>query len=60
VIYEAKNLTKTQDVFEYVSRHLLGKDAMIVNADIYLGDGFDRIDAGAAEHHVRYLQTLSS
>jgi hypothetical protein len=45
VIYEAKNLTKTQDVFEYVSRHLLGKDVMIVNADIYLGDGFNRIDA---------------
>ena len=33
-----------RDPFEYISLHLVGKDAMYANADIYLGDGFDLVD----------------
>jgi hypothetical protein len=51
VIYEAKSLAKTRDVFEYVSQTLLHKDAMVVNGDIYLGGGFDKIDAAAMDQH---------
>jgi hypothetical protein len=49
VIYEVERLNNTRNVFEYVSRNLLGKDAMIVNADIYLAAGFDKIDAAVMD-----------
>jgi hypothetical protein len=58
VIYEAKSLAKTRDVFEYVSQALLHKDAMVVNADIYLGDGFDKIDA-AVMHQQNVMYAIS-
>jgi hypothetical protein len=45
VISEVESINKTRDIFEYVSQTLLHKDVMVINADIYLGDGFDKINA---------------
>ena len=39
-----------RDPFEYFSLHLVGKDAMYANADIYLGDGFDLVDPEVMSH----------
>ena len=44
LISERKSIEMVQDVFEYISQNLVGRDVMFVNADIWLGSGFDRID----------------
>ena len=44
IISQVKSVHNAGDVFKYISQNLLGRDAMFANADIYLGDGFDKID----------------
>lgn len=44
VISEVASINNAGDVFEYISKNLLGKDAMFATADIYLGEGFDIVD----------------
>ena len=44
LISEVKNIEMVRDAFEYISQNLVGRDVMFVNADIWLGNGFDRID----------------
>ena len=44
LISEVKSVEMVRDVFEYISLNLVGRDVMFVNADIWLGSGFDRID----------------
>ena len=44
LISEVKSIEMVRDVFEYISQNLVGRDVMFVNADIWLGSGFDRID----------------
>ena len=55
IIIEVESVNNTGDVFRYISQNLLGRDAMFANADIYLGDGFDKIDpAIMAEQNIMY------
>jgi hypothetical protein len=49
VVSEIKRIHRARDIYEYVSRNLLRKDVMIVNADIALGSGFDKIDAAVMD-----------
>ena len=44
LISEVKCIDHMRDVFDYISENLVGKDVMFLNADIYLGGGFDSID----------------
>ena len=44
LISEVESIEMMRDPFEYISQNLVGRDAMFVNADIWLGSGFDRID----------------
>ena len=44
LVSEVKSIEMVRDVFEYISQNLVGRDVMFVNADIWLGNGFDRID----------------
>ena len=44
LISEVKSVEMVRDAFEYISQNLVGRDVMFVNADIWLGSGFDRID----------------
>ena len=44
LVSEVKSIEMFRDVFEYISQNLVGRDVMFVNADIWLGSGFDRID----------------
>ena len=46
LIVEVKSANSTRDPFEYISRNLVGRDAMYANADIYLGEGFELVDTG--------------
>ena len=45
IVSEVKSVDLARDPFEYFSQNLVGKDVMFANADIYLGGGFDRVDA---------------
>ena len=44
LVSEVKSVEMLRDAFEYISQNLVGRDVMFVNADIWLGSGFDRID----------------
>ena len=55
VISEVESISNAGDTFEYISKNLLGRDAMFATADIYLGEGFDKIDpAIMAEQNIMY------
>ena len=58
LISEVKSIEMMRDVFEYISRNLVGRDVMFVNADIWLGNGFDRIDPQVM-HRQRIMYTLT-
>ena len=45
IVSEVKSVDLARDPWEYISQNLVGKDVMFANADIYLGGGFDRVDA---------------
>ena len=44
LVSEVGSIDLARDPFEYISKNLLGRDAMFANADIYLGKGFERVD----------------
>ena len=44
VVAEVSSIELVRDLWEYISQHLVGKDVMFTNADIYLGDGFELVD----------------
>ena len=50
IVTKVKSIARMRDPFEYISLHLVGKDAMYTNADIYLGDGFDLVDPEVMSH----------
>ena len=50
IVSKVKSIAWMRDPFEYISLHLVGKDAMYANADIYLGDGFDLVDPEVMSH----------
>lgn len=44
LISELKSVDRARDPFDYISQNLLGKDVMYANADVYLGEGFDKVN----------------
>ena len=44
VISEVASVDRARDPFEYISRNLVGRDVAFMNADIYLGEGFGKVD----------------
>ena len=50
IVTKVKSIARMRDPLEYISLHLVGKDAMYANADIYLGDGFDLVDPEVMSH----------
>ena len=45
IVSELKSIGTMQDSFDYISKNLVDKDVVFANADIYLGGGFNRVDA---------------
>ena len=45
VVVESEQWNMMRGIFEYISNNLLDKDAMYANGDIYLGSGFEKVDA---------------
>ena len=55
---EVTGIEHTRYAFDYISQNLVGKDVMFVNADNYLGSGFDRVDpAVMCENKIMYALT---
>ena len=44
LIVEVNSIEKMQDAFAYISHNLVGTDVVFLNADIYLGSGFEYVD----------------
>ena len=58
LIAEIPSVSLTSVPFEYISRNLIGRDAMYTNADIYLGEGFELVDPRAMhEQKIMYALT---
>ena len=47
VVVESKQWDMMRGIFQYISDNLVGKDVMYANGDIYLGNGFEKVDANA-------------
>ena len=47
VVVESKQWDTMRGVFQYISDNLTYKDIMYANGDIYLGNGFEKVDANA-------------
>ena len=45
VVVESKQWDMMRGIFQYISNNLVGKDVMYANGDIYLGNGFEKVDA---------------
>ena len=45
LVAQVKSVDVLRDPWEYISNNLVGKDVMFSNADIYLGKGFEKVDA---------------
>ena len=45
VVVESKQWDTMRGVFQYISDNLTNRDAMYANGDIYLGNGFEKVDA---------------
>ena len=45
VVVESKQWDTMRGVFEYISDNLADRDVMYANGDIYLGNGFENVDA---------------
>ncbi len=55
VVAQVPSADSTRDMFEYISQNLVGQDVMYVNGDIYLTEGFDKVDAQAMrQRHIIY------
>ena len=58
IVAKVKSIDWTRHLFEYISLHLIGKDAMFANGDIYLGDGFNLVDPEVMSHqNIMYALT---
>ena len=44
IVHELPSLYDSRAPFEFISQKLLGKDVLLNNADVYLGDGFENVD----------------
>ena len=44
VIHNNGKVATMRDIFQYISKNLVNKTAIFANGDIYLGDGFDRVN----------------
>ena len=44
VVHNNKKVTTMRDIFQYISENLVNKTTIFANGDIYLGDGFDRVN----------------
>ncbi len=44
LVSEVESVDLARDPFDYISKHLLGRDVIFATADVYLGAGFDRVD----------------
>lgn len=44
LVSEVRSIDLTRDPYQYVSHSLLGRDVLVTNADIYLGEGFELVD----------------
>ncbi len=45
VVAQVKSVDIARDPWEYISNNLVGKDVMYSNANVYLGRGFEQVDA---------------
>ena len=45
VVVESKQWNTMRGIFQYISDNLADKDVMYANGDIYLGNGFEKVDA---------------
>ncbi len=58
LISEVKTADSMRDMFDYISKYLVGQDVMYMNGDIYLTDGFDLVDPQAMrQRHIIYALT---
>ena len=44
VVVESNQWDTMQGIFQYISDNLADKDVMYANGDIYLGNGFEKVD----------------
>ena len=44
VVHSNGKVATMRDIFQYISENLVNKTAIFANGDIYLGDGFDRVN----------------
>ena len=44
VVHNNGKVATMRDIFQYISDNLVNKTAIFANGDIYLGDGFDRVN----------------
>ena len=44
VVHNNGKVATMRDIFQYISKNLVNKSAIFANGDIYLGDGFDRVN----------------
>ena len=58
IVSKLKSVDLMRDIFDYISLNLVGKDVMFLNADIYLGSGFDRVDPVAMRRQ-KIMYTLT-
>ena len=58
VVVESEEWDTMRGVFQYISDNLADKDVMYANGDIYLGNGFEKVDASAlSKRHIFYALT---
>ena len=58
LIVKVNSIEKMQDAFEYISHNLVGTDVMFLNADIYLGSGFENVDP-VVMHNNKIMYSLT-
>ena len=58
VVVESKQWDTMRGVFQYISDNLTNKDVMYANGDIYLGSGFEKVDANVlSKRNIFYALT---
>ncbi len=55
VVGQVPSADSMRDVFDYISNNLVGQDVMYLNGDIYLTDGFGKVNAQVMrQRHIIY------
>ena len=58
VVVESKEWNTMRGVFQYISDNLADNDVMYANGDIYIGNGFEKVNASAlSKKHIFYALT---